>query len=122
MIVLLAPARGRRVLTVYMIGELSVSIGAGLVIVFVSRVPACSIADESSGTSWNAGLTIGGLALLAAVSVALRADERMRKRRRPRRGTSQRSSTTTASPLTPRHEAREAVLGSGSEPTAAASQ
>jgi hypothetical protein len=85
-VILLAQARPRRLLTVYLIGGMSVSIGAGLVIVFVLSGSGLLNGGESSGTSWKADLTVGGLALLAAVALALRADERMRERRRRRRG------------------------------------
>jgi len=81
-VILLAQARPRRLLTVYLIGGMSVSIGAGLVVVFVLSGSGLLNRGESSGTSWKADLTVGGLALLAAVALALRADERMRERRR----------------------------------------
>lgn len=83
-VILLAQARPRRLLTVYLIGGMSVSIGAGLVVVFVLSGSGLLNRGESSGTSWKADLTVGGLALLAAVALALRADERMRERRRRR--------------------------------------
>jgi hypothetical protein len=85
-VILLAQARPRRLLTVYVIGGMLVSIGAGLVIVFVLSGSGLLEHGESSGLSWKGDLTIGGLALLAAVALALRADQRMRERRRRRKG------------------------------------
>jgi Sap-like sulfolipid-1-addressing protein len=85
-VILLAQARARRLLTVYLLGGMSVSIAAGLLVVFVLSQSSLLDQGESSGLSWKGDLTIGGLALLAAVALALRTDERMRERRRRRKG------------------------------------
>jgi len=85
-VILLAQARPRRLLTVYLLGGMSMSIAAGLLVVFVLSQSSLLDQGESSGLSWKGDLSIGGLALLAAVALALRADERMRERRRPRKG------------------------------------
>jgi hypothetical protein len=85
-VILLAQARPRRLLRVYLIGGMSVSIGAVLVVVFMLSGSGLLEHGESSGLSWKGDLTIGGLALLAAVALALRADDRLRERRRRRKG------------------------------------
>lgn len=83
-VILLAQSRPRRLLTVYLLGGMMVSIVAGLVIVFALSDSDWLQHGEHSSLSWTADLTIGGLALLAAVALSLRADERMRERRRRR--------------------------------------
>ena len=81
-VILLAQSRPRRLLTVYLLGGMTVSIVAGLVIVFALSDSDWLEHGEHSSLSWTADLTFGGLALLAAVALSLRADERMRERRR----------------------------------------
>ena len=83
-VILLAQSRPRRLLTVYLLGGMTVSIVAGLVIVFALSDSDWLEHGEHSSLSWTADLTFGGLALLAAVALSLRADERMRERRRRR--------------------------------------
>ena len=83
-VILLAQSHPRRLLTVYLLGGMTVSIVAGLVIVFALSDSEWLKHGEHSSLSWKADLTVGGLALLAAVALALRADERMRARRRRR--------------------------------------
>ena len=84
MVILLAQSRPRRLLTVYLLGGMTVSIVAGLVIVFALSDSDWLKHGEHSSLSWKADLTVGGLALLAAVALARRADQRMRERRRRR--------------------------------------
>ncbi len=83
-VILLAQSRPRRLLTVYLLGGMTVSIVAGLVVVFALSDSDWLQHGEHSSLSWKADLTFGGLALLAAVALSLRADERMRERRRRR--------------------------------------
>ena len=83
-VILLAQSHPRRLLTVYLVGGMTVSIVAGLVIVFALSDSDWLKHGEHSSLSWKADQTFGGLALLAAVALSLRADERMRERRRRR--------------------------------------
>src|SRR3954447_4760939 len=82
-VVLLAQPRRRRLLATYLIGGLTVSIVAGLVIVLALDGSEL-VTSEKSGLSWRADLAIGGLAILVAVAIATRADRRVRERRRRR--------------------------------------
>ena len=84
MVILLAQSRPRRLLTVYVIGGMTMSIVAGLLVVLALSNSDWLQHGEHSSLSWKADLTFGGLALLAAVALSLRADERMRERRRRR--------------------------------------
>ena len=83
-VILLSTPRPRRLLSAYLAGGLIVSIGAGIAIVKVLE-GSKAVTSESSGLSWGADLSIGGLALLLAVALATRSDERFRERRRQRR-------------------------------------
>jgi hypothetical protein len=83
-VILLAQPRPRRLLLAYLAGALTISILAGLVIVFVLSGTEL-VTSERSGLSWRADLAVGGLAILLAVALATRADQRFRERRRRRR-------------------------------------
>ena len=83
-VILLSTPRPRRLLSAYLAGGLIVSIGAGIAIVKVLE-GSKAVTSESSGLSWGADLSIGGLVLLLAVALATRSDERFRERRRQRR-------------------------------------
>ena len=83
-VILLSTPRPRRLLSAYLAGGLIVSIGAGIAIVKVLE-GSKAVTSESSGLSWGADLSIGGLALLLAVALATRTDARFRERRRQRR-------------------------------------
>lgn len=83
-VILLAQERPVRLLGAYLAGGLTISIALGLAIVFALDGSG-SVNDEQSLLSVGADLAIGGLALLAAVALALRADERVRERRRRKR-------------------------------------
>jgi Sap, sulfolipid-1-addressing protein len=79
-VILLAQPRPRALLAAYYVGGMVMSVGLGLVIVFAAK--SSGVLDSpSSGPSWTVDLGVGGLALLAAVALAVRADERMRARR-----------------------------------------
>ena len=73
-VILLAQSHPRRLLTVYLLGGMTVSIVAGLVIVFALSDSDWLEHGEHSSLSWTADLTFGGLALLAAVALSLRAE------------------------------------------------
>ena len=79
-VILLSQPRPKALLGAYYAGGMFISIVLGLAIVF---------AADSSGAfdrpSWTVDLAIGGLALLAAVALAMRADQRMRERRAQRK-------------------------------------
>jgi hypothetical protein len=83
-VILLAQPRPRRLLTAYLAGGMTVSVVAGLVIVFVLSGTEL-VTSQRSGLSWRADLAVGGLAILLAVALATRADQRFRERRRRRR-------------------------------------
>jgi hypothetical protein len=82
-VILLAQPRPVALLGAYLAGGMLVSIAAGLAIVLV--LGGSSSLHATSGLSWSADLAVGGLALLAAVALATRADERMRRRVAARR-------------------------------------
>ena len=77
-VILLNQPRRLPLLAAYLAGGLTISIGLGCLIVFGLQG---SVKSSSSTLSWTADLAIGGLALIAAVAIATRADERMRARR-----------------------------------------
>jgi Sap, sulfolipid-1-addressing protein len=79
--VLLSQPRRLRLLSAYLAGGLTISIGLGLLIVLALKGSA-GLRGSGSGLSWGIDLAVGGLALLAAVALATRADERLRRRRR----------------------------------------
>ncbi len=82
-VILLGQERPVRLLAAYLAGGMLISVGLGLVIVLV--LGGSGKFSESSGLSWTADLAIGGLTLLAAVALSLRADQRLRARRAARR-------------------------------------
>jgi hypothetical protein len=81
-VILLNQPRRLPLLAAYLAGGLTISIGLGCLIVFGLQG---SVKSSSSTLSWSADLAIGGLALIAAVAIATRADERMRERRAGKR-------------------------------------
>jgi hypothetical protein len=83
-IILLSQPRPKRLIAVYLAGGLTMSIGAGCAIVYALEQSG-TLDGHGSTLSWTADLAIGGLALLLAVALALRADARYRERRRARR-------------------------------------
>jgi len=83
-VILLSTPHPRRLLGAYLAGGLIVSIGLGIAIVKALE-GSKAVTSESSGLSWGVDLAIGGLALLLAVALATRTDERVRERRRQHR-------------------------------------
>jgi hypothetical protein len=79
-VILLSQPRRLRLLATYLAGGLTISIGLGLVLVFVVQ-GSSALSSNKSGLSWGADLAIGGLALLVAVALATGSDERLRARR-----------------------------------------
>jgi hypothetical protein len=84
--VLLTQPRPRRLLAIYVLAGLSISITAGLVIVFALKGSKL-VQTDSSGPSWIADLVVGALALLAAVALRMRFDERIRRPKEKPRST-----------------------------------
>ncbi len=82
-VILLGQERPVRLLGAYLAGGMIVSVGLGLAIVLA--LDGSSKFSQGSGLSWTADLALGGLALLAAVALSLRADQRLRARRAARR-------------------------------------
>jgi hypothetical protein len=82
-VILLTLERPARLLTAYLAGGLTISVGLGLAIVLVLD-GSNAVDDSQSLLSWTADLAVGGLALLLAVALSMRADERVRARRRAR--------------------------------------
>ncbi|HEX8856604.1 MAG TPA: GAP family protein [Thermoleophilaceae bacterium] len=110
-VVLLSQPRRRPLLTAYLAGGLTISIGLGLGIVAALK-DSKAVDSSHSGLSWVMDLAVGGLAMLLAVALATRADVRFRERRR---------STRPAKPVDADEEKKEPlsqrVLARGSVPT-----
>jgi Sap, sulfolipid-1-addressing protein len=83
-VILLAQPRPKRLLAAYLAGGLTISISLGLVIVFALK-GSHAVTGGRSGLSWASDLAVGGLALLLAVALAVRADQRVSERRARRR-------------------------------------
>jgi len=83
-VILLSQPRRFVLLSAYLAGGLTISVGLGLLIVHFLQGSG-ELQSSSSMMSWTADLAVGGLALLAAVALSTRADERMRARRAARR-------------------------------------
>lgn len=81
-VILLSQPRRLPLLSAYLAGGLTISIGLGCIIVFA--LGGTVKGGSGSTLSWTADLAIGGLALIAAVALAVRADERMAARRAER--------------------------------------
>src|SRR3954470_43613 len=83
-VILLSQPRRRALLTGYLAGGLTISIGLGLGIVATLK-GSNAVPSSRSGASWVTDLAIGGLALLLAVALAKQADARWKERRREHR-------------------------------------
>lgn len=83
-VILMEQPRRLALLTAYLAGGLTISIGLGCALVFAAE-GALEKHGSQSTLSWTADLAIGGLALLLAVALATRTDERVRRRREARR-------------------------------------
>jgi len=80
-VILLSQPRRRPLLTAYLAGGLTISIGLGLVII-AALEQSKAVSSSTSTASWVTDIVVGGLALLLAVALATRADERFKERRR----------------------------------------
>jgi hypothetical protein len=83
-VILLSTERPARLIGAYLAGGMTISVGLGIAIVQLLDGTTLVDGGGSSVLSWTADLTIGGLALIAAVALATHADERLRARRRAR--------------------------------------
>jgi len=83
-VILMSQPKRFKLLSAYLAGGLTISVGLGLLIVHFLQGSG-ELKNSSSMMSWTADLAVGGLALLAAVALSTRADERMRARRAARR-------------------------------------
>lgn len=83
-VILMEQPRRLPLLAAYLAGGLTISIGLGCALVFAAQ-GALEKQGSQSTLSWTADLAIGGLALLLAVALATRSDERVRRRREARR-------------------------------------
>jgi hypothetical protein len=83
-VILLSQPRPQRLLAAYLAGGLTISISLGVIIVFALK-NSKAVSGGGSLLSWGADLVVGGLALLLAVAIAVRADERLRQRRARRK-------------------------------------
>jgi hypothetical protein len=83
-VILLSQPRRLPLLATYVCGGLTISIAAGLAVIFVLEGSG-ALDNSRSGLSWTADLAVGGLALLLAVALATRADARLAERRRAAR-------------------------------------
>lgn len=106
-VIFLAQPRRRVLLGSYLAGGLTISIALGLVLVLALQGSGM-VHTSRAPLSWTLDLAIGGLALLAAVALATRADQRVRQRRQARK------------PLTPVSDNRDPwsqrILARGSVP------
>jgi Sap, sulfolipid-1-addressing protein len=109
-VILLSQPRRRALLTAYLAGGFTISIGLGLGIVALLEGSG-ALHNSRSGPSWVMDVTVGGLALLLAVALATRADARFTERRRIRH---------PAKPVDPDEEKKEPMsqrlLARGSTP------
>jgi len=80
-VILLSQPRRRPLLTAYLAGGLTISIGLGLGIIAALK-GSNAVSSSSSGVSWVTDLAVGGLALLLAVALAVEADARFKERHR----------------------------------------
>lgn len=83
-VILLAQPRPRKLLTAYYVGGMVMSVGLGLAILLLAEGSG-ALDNPNSGLSWTVDLGVGGLALLAAVALSRRADERLRAGRARRK-------------------------------------
>jgi hypothetical protein len=81
-LILLSQPRRLTLLATYLIGGLTISVGLGLAIVLAL---GGAVHSSKSTLSRGADLAIGGLALLVAVALSVRADQRLGERRRAKR-------------------------------------
>ncbi len=80
-VILLSQPRRLALLSAYLAGGLTISIGVGLGLVYVFERSG-ALTSSRSGLSWIADLVGGGLALLLALALVTRADARVLERRR----------------------------------------
>jgi len=104
--ILLSQPRRRSLLTAYLAGGMTMSIGIGLGIVALLNGSG-TVHDDRSGVSWIADVAVGGLALLLAAALSAHAGARLRRRRR---------SPNTAHAAQGREPVSQRLLARGSVP------
>jgi hypothetical protein len=114
-VILLSQPRPRRLLTAYLAGGMVISITLGLVIVLVLK-GSNAVTSGSSGLSWGADLVVGGLALLLAVALATRADDRFRQSRARRKAAAGTTGAVPAEEPSSKEPWSERILARGSVP------
>jgi hypothetical protein len=106
-VILLNQPRRVRLLSAYLAGGLTISVGLGLGLVLALKSSG-ALHNSRSELSWTIDLAVGGLVLLIAVALATRADARFAERRKARQ------------PVDPKFEMREPIsqriLARGSAP------
>ncbi len=114
-VILLAQERPVALLAAYLAGGMLMSVGIGLAIVLV--LGGSSSLSSTSGLSWGADMAVGGLALLLAVALASRADQRMLERRKARKASKQRAAPPVEDAAEEEHEPwSQRLLAGGSIP------
>jgi hypothetical protein len=108
-VILLNQPRRVALLSSYLAGGLTISIGLGLGLIFVLKSSG-AVHNRRSGLSWTTDLAVGGLALVLAVALATRADARFAERRRASRGEAPDANVEKREPLSQR------ILSRGSAP------
>ena len=103
--ILLSQPRRRSLLTAYLAGGLTMSIGIGLGIVALLSGSG-ALHDDRSGVSWIIDVSVGALALLLAVALTTHADTRWEARHRSARA---QPAAPGAEPLSQRLLARGSV-------------
>ena len=91
--ILLAQPRRLALVSAYVAGAMTMSLGAGLVIVYALNRTGL-VVDVSISLSWGTEIAIGGLAVLVAVALSTHQDEKLRARRRARRESRKRRADT----------------------------
>jgi hypothetical protein len=117
-VILLSQPRPRRLIAAYLAGGLTMSITLGLIVVFALK-DTHAVPSSNSGLSWGADLAVGGLALLLAVALATRADDRVRQRRARRKvpaGTTEAAPTDEPPSSSSTEPWFERILARGSVP------
>jgi hypothetical protein len=114
-VILLSQPRPKALLGAYYAGGMVISIGLGLAIVAAAKSSG-AFDSPSSGPSWTVDLAIGGLAMLAAVALALRADQRMRERRAQRKASQGKEKVKKTKEEDDREPWSQRILSRGSVP------
>lgn len=105
-VILLNQPRRLALMSAYLAAGLTISIGAGLLVVFGLEG---AIHSSHATASWTIDLAVGGLALLLAVALATRADARFAARRKAKSSEAADPNTQKGEPVMQRILAREST-------------